>query len=552
MLNLLAAQPLLLLFAVIGLGYLAGNVRLFGFSLGPAAVLFAGLFFGAIDPRLQIPDLVYILGLILFVYTVGLQSGPTFFSSFGPRAIRANLFAFGVITLSAAIALAGSRLFDLDPASVAGVFCGALTNTPALAASVESIRSILQQQGAHADAVRQTLNAPVIGYSISYPFGVIGVLAGFYLIGKLWKRVGPPPAAAAEAEDHEKRGSIFARTYRIVNPGVQRKTTSAALSLYQEPGFVLSRMRRGDITSLVYGDTLLQLNDLVVAVGDSAAHERAKALFGEESIEQLQVENQDFEYRRIEVSDKKVVGKAISELKLQELLDVTITRIRRGDVDFVPGADTVLERGDRVRVITWSGNIDRVIRFFGDSVRQGTEMDFLSLSLGIAIGILLGMVPIPLPGGTTFSLGFAGGPLLTGLVLGRLARSGAVTWTMPFAINLSVRQIGLVLFLAGIGTKAGFGLLPTLAQGGWKLMILGGIITAFGTAVVLAVGSRWLRLSHPAAMGMMSGIQTQPACLAYAVDQASSNVPNIWYASVYPISMIAKILLAQILVSRLL
>jgi len=549
MLDLLASQPLLLLFAVIGLGYLVGSVRVFGFSLGPAAVLFAGLFFGAIDSRLQIPELLYILGLVMFVYTIGLQSGPTFFSSFGPRAFRANLFAFGVIALAALLALAGSRWFDLDGASVAGVFCGAMTNTPALAASVESIRTVLQQQGTAAAAVREALNQPVIGYSVSYPFGVIGVLGGFYLFGRYWRRLGPSPSGGVEGS--ERRGAISARTYRVVNPGIAGKSVSAALSLYQDAGFVLSRLRRGQDTSLVYGETTLQIDDLVVVVGDTAAHARAKAMFGEEAIEQIQAENEEFEFRRIEVSDKKVVGKSLSELRLQELLDATITRVRRGDVDFVPGSETILERGDRVRVVTWAGNMERVIRFFGDSIREGTEMDFLSLSVGVVLGILLGMVPIPLPGGTTFTLGFAGGPLIVGLVLGRLARSGPITWTMPFAVNLSVRQVGLVLFLAGIGTRAGFGFLPTLAEGGWKLMLLGGVITACTTVVVLSLGSRWLRLSHAAAMGMMSGIQTQPACLAYAVEHASSNIPNVWYASVYPVSMIAKILLAQILVSRL-
>jgi putative transport protein len=551
MLDFLATQPLLLLFAVIGLGYLVGSIRVLGFSLGSAAVLFAGLFFGAIDPRLRVPDLVYILGLILFVYTVGLQSGPTFFASFGRRAFRANLFALAVVVIAALMAYVGSRWFDLEAAAVAGVYCGALTNTPALAASMESIRTALQQHGVSAETLRNALDAPVIGYSVSYPFGVIGVLGGFYLFGRLWKQLGPSATTIAESEEGKKPGSIFARTYRVVNPGIVGKPVSAAFALYQDVGFVLSRMRRGDITSLVYGETRLQLGDLVVAVGDATAHERAKAMFGADSIDQIQLENQEFDFRRIEVSDKKVVGKTISALKLQELLDATITRIRRGDVDFVPTGETILERGDRVRVITWAGNIERVIRFFGDSVRQGTEMDLLSFSLGIALGILLGLVPIPLPGGTTFSLGFAGGPLVVGLVLGRLARSGPITWTMPFAVNLSVRQVGLALFLAGIGTKAGFGFIPTIAAGGWKLMILGGLITATVTLVVLAVGSRWLHLSHPAAMGMMSGIQTQPACLAYAADQSSSNAPNIWYASVYPVSMIAKILLAQILVSRL-
>ena len=551
LLDLFAAQPLLLLFAVIGLGYLGGTIRILGFSLGPAAVLFAGILFGSLDPRLKIPDLFYVFGLILFVYTIGLQSGPTFFASFGRRAFRANLFAFGAIALGALLAYLSSRFLNLDPATVTGVFCGALTNTPALAASVETIRTVLQQHGASAELLRGTVSAPVIGYSISYPFGVIGVLLGFALFGRIWKKIGFPVKAAGTTEGEEHHGPISARTYRVVNPGILGKSVSASLSLHQNPGFVLSRLRRGDITSLVYGDTVLENGDLVVAVGDPDALERALTFFGEESPEQVQAENQEFDYRRIEVSDRKVVGKTVASLRLQEMLDATITRIRRGDIDFVPTSGTILERGDRVRVVTWAGNIERVVRFFGDSIRSSTEMDFLSLSLGVVLGILVGMVPLPLPGGSTFTLGFAGGPLVAGLILGRIARSGQVTWTMPFAVNLTVRQVGLVLFLAGIGTKAGDGFVPILLQGGWKLMGVGAVITTCVTVTVMIVAARVLRLAHPEAMGMMSGIQTQPACLAFATEQTSSNVPNVWYASVYPASMIAKIILAQLLISHL-
>lgn len=549
--ELFVSQPLLLLFAVIGVGYLVGTIRVGGFSLGPAAVLFAGIFFGALDPRLKIPDLIYVFGLILFVYTIGLQSGPTFFASFGRRAFRANLFAGGAIMLGAVLAFLSARFLDIDPATVTGVFCGALTNTPALAASVETIRTLVQGQGAPADLLRTSISAPVIGYSVSYPFGVIGVLLGFTLFGRFWKQLGLPQKSVGSADDDGHRGPISARTYRVVNPGIEGKSVSSAMSIHQNPGFVLSRLRRGEVTSLVYAETILAVGDLVVAVGNPEALERARAFFGEEAQEQIQTENQEFDFRRIEVSDRKVVGKTISSLELQEMLDATITRIRRGDVDFVPTSSTVLERGDRVRVITWAGNIERVVRFFGDSVRSSTEMDFLSLSLGVVLGILAGMVPLPLPGASTFTLGFAGGPLIAGLILGRLARSGQVTWTMPFAVNLTVRQVGLVLFLAGIGTKAGDGFVPILLHGGWKLMIVGGVITASVTVSIMYIASRMLSLSYAEAMGMMSGIQTQPACLAYATEQTSSNVPNVWYASVYPASMIAKIVLAQLLISHL-
>jgi putative transport protein len=274
-------------------------------------------------------------------------------------------------------------------------------------------------------------------------------------------------------------------------------------------------------------------------------------LFGRESEREIQTENQEFDFRRIEVSDKRVVGKTIGELNLQEMLDATITRIRRGDVDMVPSSDTVLERGDRVRVLTWAGNIDRLRKFFGDSVRSSSETDFLSLSLGLVLGVLLGMVPLPLPGGSRFTLGFAGGPLIVGLVLGNLNRTGRIIWGMPFGVNVTLRQVGLVLFLAGIGTKAGDGFLQTVQNGGWEVMAAGAVITASVTVVTLFLGVRVLKLSLPAAMGLMSGIQTQPACLAYANEHATTNAPDVWYASVYPASMISKIILAQLLVGQM-
>ncbi|HUI11090.1 MAG TPA: TrkA C-terminal domain-containing protein [Bacteroidota bacterium] len=551
MIDFLASSPLLLLFIVVGLGWLAGSVRVFGFSLGPAAVLFVGIFVGSLDPRLRLPELLYVLGLILFVYTIGLQSGPSFFSSFGRRALRANLFAFGAIVLAAILCWAAARAFLLDGLSMVGVFCGALTNTPALAASIEAIKGAPGSGAAPLADLQARTSAPVIGYSVAYPFGVIGVLVAFHVAGKLGIGGGGGKIEPEQASE-ENPGPLYGRTYRVVNPGVFGKTVASILGDGSHHGFVLSRIRHGEETSLVYGETMLSRDDLVVAVGNVSAHERARVLFGEESGVEIQTENKEFDFRRIDVSDKRVVGKTIRELDLQRLLDATITRVRRGDVDFVPTAGTILERGDRVRVLTWAGNLDRVARFLGDSVRSGSEADFLSLSVGLVLGVLIGIAPLPLPGGGTFTLGFAGGPLIAGLLLGRVQRTGPVTWGMPFSVNLTLRQVGLVLFLAGIGTRAGDGFVQTVEHGGWELMATGGAITALTALLVLAAGSRFLRLSYPSLMGLMSGIQTQPACLAYAAEHGGADAANVWYASVYPVSMIAKIVLAQLLVSRFL
>jgi putative transport protein len=428
------------------------------------------------------------------------------------------------------------------------VFCGSLTNTPALAAGIEAVKAILQDTGAPSVPVRDLVNSPVIGYSVSYPFGVIGVLLGFYLMMR-WSKKGSEKTPANGRTDQEgELKPISSRTFRIVNPGILGKPVSRFLEDERDLGLVLSRLRRGKETTIVYPNDVFQKDDLIVAVGDDRALNRARELFGEESGEQIQYEKQDLDYRRIEVSSKAVAGKTIGELRLQDTLDATITRIRRGDVDFVPTVHTVIERGDRIRVLTWFGNIERVTRFFGDSVRTASEADFFSVSLGIVLGVLVGMVPLPLPGGSSFQLGFAGGPLIVGLLLGWQQRTGKIVWGLPYSANLVLRQVGLVLFLAGIGTKAGDGFLQTMASGGWKFMIIGAGITTITTFLTLTLVARSLHITVPAAMGMMSGIQTQPACLAYANDHSSTNIPNVWYAAVYPVSMIAKIILVQILV----
>jgi putative transport protein len=537
----LAHQPLLVLFLVIGTGYFLGSVSLFRFSLGPAAVLFTGIAVGAIEPRLRIPEFIPALGLILFVYTTGLQSGATFFNSFGQRAIRANLAALGILSLAAALCAAASALWNIAPALIVGVFTGSLTNTPALASSIEALRKATFGF----DNVKHWLDAPVIGYGVSYPFGVIGVLLGFYIFEQL---MSGQRSTADEAVE-EPASDLIARSYRVTNSkaiGVPIK------KLLMGSGAVLSRMKRGATLSLVDGSTVLQRGDIVTAVCENKTHEYLFALFGEASEEALESQRGEMDYRRMEVSNKDVVGRKIKELNFPGPIGATITRLRRGDVDFVPSGDTVIEHGDRVRVLTHRSNMNRVTKYFGDSIRSGSEADFFPVSLGIVLGALVGLLPVPLPGGNSFSLGFAGGPLVVGLILGRIQRTGPIIWGMPFSANLTLRQIGLVLFLAGVGSKAGDGFVRTLAEGGWRLAVIGAIVTTVSTALALTLGVKLMKLSTPEVMGFVSGIQTQPACLAYANKKTSTNAADVWYSAVYPVAMIAKIILAQLLVYLLL
>lgn len=533
----LADQPLLVLFFVIGAGYFLGSISVVRFALGPAAVLFTGIAMGGIDPRLKIPEVVPALGLILFVYTTALQSGSNFFNSFGPRAIRANFVALGVISIGAALCAAAAALWNIGPALIVGVFTGSLTNTPALASSIETIKKITSGF----DNPKQWLSAPVIGYGVSYPFGVIGVLLGFYI----FERLMSGRSSATEVLE-EPAGPVIARSYRVANP---QAVDVPVKKLMAGSGAVLSRMKRGAILSLVDGNTVFRCGDIVTAVCRSKTHENVVALFGEVSEEALEGERGELDYRRIEVSNKDVLGRRIKELNLP---GGTITRLRRGDVDFVPSGDTVIEHGDRVRVLTHRSNLKQVTKYFGDSIRSGSEADFFSVSLGIVLGALVGLLPIPLPGGSSFSLGLAGGPLIVGLILGRIQRTGPIIWGMPFSANLALRQIGLVLFLAGVGTQAGDGFFRTLAEGGWRMAVVGAIVTTVSTALALTLGVKLMKLSSAEAMGFVSGMQTQPACLAYASKKSSTNAADVWYSTVYPVAMITKIILAQVLVYWLL
>lgn len=544
---LLAHNKLLLLFSVIGLGYLLGQIRVHGFSLGVAAVLFVGIAFGALDKRLILPEEIYIVGLVLFVYSVGLQSGPSFFSSFNQKSLRINLFVIAALLISALVAGSFSLLFAMDAPHAAGLFCGALTNTPALAASVEAVKSFTVD---HPEELRdQLVNAPVIAYSLAYPFGVLGVILWFYLFSRVFR-----VDFAREEADRLKEsgvGSIQVRTYRVTNPAVTGKEAWDVLKLIEHRRFVLTRFKRGGEINIILPETVFRKDDLVVAVGAPDALEGAKVILGEESDEQLTLDTAGFEYRRMFVSSEETVGRPIHDLHLEKKFSATITRVRRGDVDFVPSPDTRLELGDRVRVVTRHENIRAVTEFFGDSVKSISETDFLSISLGIVLGVFVGMMPIPLPNGSTFKLGFAGGPLVVSLILGRLQRTGSVTWTMPFNANLVLRQIGLVFFLAGIGIKAGDGFGATVRSGGLGFLAAGALITTVASLFTIVLGYKYLRLPMSAVMGVMSGVGTQPACLAYANQTAKNDQPNMHYAMVYPASMIAKIVLAQVLVSAL-
>lgn len=548
--DLLRESPLLLLLAVTGLGYLVGRIRIWGFSLGVAAILFVGLGIGALHPDLKLPEIVYQLGLVLFVYTMGLASGPGFFGSFKRRGLRDNLMAVGLLGTAAALTGFIGYLLGLRGPIVAGLFSGSLTNTPALAAVVEMLKERSGGMlGAESEAMSRLLAEPVVGYSLAYPLGVIGVIVAMHMFSRLW-RVDFKAEARENGSATDHGGSRIANCdVEITQPNLVGVPVRGIFGGEDKPRLVISRLKRGDRQLIVEATTTFQLGDVVTLVGTDEELERMIPRFGRPSRERPELDRSQLDFRRIFVSSREVAERKIRDLHLQEQFAATITRIKRGDVDLVPTADTVLELGDRVRVVAPRDRMESVTAFFGDSFRHLAEIDIPSVSLGIALGLLVGLIPIPLPGGLVFRLGFAGGPLLVALVLGSLGRTGKVVWNPPYNANLTLRQLGVVLFLAGIGTRAGYAFASTFQELGLTIVLAGAAITFVYSALTLLIGYKVLKMPMAVLIGILSGLQTQPAALAFANEQAESDLPNIGYATVYPTAMVVKIVLAQVLLS---
>lgn len=533
--SLLRDDPILLVFVVAAVGYLAGRIRVGGFGFGVAAVLFAGLAFGMADAELNVPPSLWTLGLVLFVYTVGLAAGPGFLTALRRRGVGANVIVLLAVATSAAAIAATGLVLGIGAEATAGAYTGGLTNTPALAASLEALKGIEPEGGFDAASGRV-----LVGYSVGYPLGVtIALLAVFAIVRR--RRVGSPQGAAP---------GIVVRTALVEHPGVG---TLGEVRRASGDAVAFGRIERGEVQVVAEDDAELRPGDRVTVVGPKAVVARVIDGLGRESTERVELGRGDVDFRRMLVSRGGLAGCSIAELDLQARHGGTVTRLRRGDVDMVAAPGLVVELGDHVRVVAPPGRMEEIARFFGDSYRELRELDLLSFSVGVALGLLVGAIDVPLPDGGTFALGFAGGPLIVGLVLGAIGRSGPIVWQLPHAANMTLRQLGTVLFLAGIGVNAGdaFGS-EILSSDALGVIAAAAVAAATASLVTISIGALMLRLPLRLLTGIVSGMQTQPAVLAYASEQVEDDTEvNVGYATVVPLAMVLKIVLAPLLLRLL-
>lgn len=517
----LVDHPILLLFLVAGVGSVIGRVHLGAFSLGSAAVLFCGLAASAIDDRLVLSEDLQTFGLALFTYTVGVATGPAFAAGLRGRGLRSLATMAAVVAVGVVASLGLADLAGLRSGAAGGLFAGALTNTPALGA-------VLDQADA-ADGAQAT-----VAYSLAYPGGVVGALVAAHLA--LRRRSATTTTGTIEGASP----ALVAWTVLVERPGLP---ALGELRTF-DGGVAFGHHDRGGHVALATADIVPRPGDLVTVVGPEARVAAFAAEVGRRSDRHLTLENRSFDIQRFAISSPALAGRTLGELQLPERFGVLATRIRRSDIDMVADDDLVLELGDRVRIIAPEEQLHRVAELFGDSESRLAEVDFAVAAFGLAAGIALGAVS--LPGG--FSLGAGGGALVAGLVLGAVGRVGPILLTTTHQAALTLRQLGMVVFLAAVGTRSGEAFASSaFSWSGARTVGLGLVVTSLAMTVALLAGRRWCAFDGPALAGAVAGAQTQPAVLAFTEQRAPADpaVP-VGYTSVYPAAMLLKILAAQL------
>lgn len=537
MIEILSEYPLVLLFTVASLGYLLGSIRIGGYSLGVAAVLFTGLAFGASNPNFQIPEIILLLGLSVFVYSIGLSSGPAFFESYRKNGLRDFSFAMAMLLLSGAIAVGVWALFGFSASSITGIYSGSTTNTPALAGVIDYMNNHFP-----ASEANTLVEESVVGFSYSYVMGVLGGIIAIVVMEKVLKI------------DYEKEKESLKNTYpvggklRAITVEVTHDDSCGIplrdLKKKHNWNVVFGRTMQGDKMSLAHWDSTLCKGDLLMVVGDEDELNRVIEILGIRSDSALGYDRSKYDVRRIFVSNPRIAGRTIAELNLNEKFNAIITRIRRGDVDMLAKGNTVLELGDRIRFIAHREDLDALSKYFGDSYQAASKVNLFSFGLGIGLGLILGSIEFQFGSDFSFKLGYAGGPLVVGLLLGALRRTGNIVWTLPYSANVTLQQIGLIFLLTAIGVRSGNAFIESFSSEGLWIFLASSIIALFTAFSILIVGYKFLKMPFSLLMGMVAN---QPAILDFATDRTQNRIPMVGYAMMFPIALISKIIISQVM-----
>lgn len=540
-------HSILLLSFVIAAGIQLGKIKVFGVSLGITLVLFVGIILGHFGFTINHNVIHFFkeFGLILFVYSVGMQVGPGFFSSFKQGGITLNMLACGIVFLGVLTAVILHYATGIPMPTMVGILSGAVTNTPGLGAA----------QQAFSDMHGVSDNTIALGYAVAYPLGVIGIILSIILIKYIFRVSFDKENEQLNSEDSSHTNEAKPISLIVKNPAIFNKTVAELSNLLEHRDFVISRVWRDSNKQIeiASANTVLQENDKVFVITTETDAETIKTFIGEEiDMERKQwirMESQ-FINRRILITKPELNGKRLGQLKLRKLYGVNITRINRAGVDLVAKPGLTLQVGDRVNVVGTETAVSNVEKVLGNSMKRLNEPNLITIFVGIALGIVLGSIPISFPGiPQPVKLGLAGGPLVVAILISRFGyHYKLITYTTQSA-NLMLREIGITLFLACVGISAGDGFVDTIVNnGGFAWIGYGFIITFVPLMIIGCIGRYFCKVNYFTLMGLIAGSTTDPPALAYSNATAGNDAPSVGYATVYPLTMFLRVLTAQLLI----
>ncbi|MDB6006825.1 MAG: aspT [Prosthecobacter sp.] len=534
-----------LIFSIVILGGIGlGNIRFRGVKLGTAGVLFSGLaasHFG-LRPNAEVAHFLKEFGLVLFVFALGMQMGPGFFASLRRQGRMLNAYAFLLVFLGAVVALAGGWMFNMPLPAVAGLFAGATTNTPALGAAQQALAS------AHVDPALVTL--PALSYAASYPLAIVGIIVSLIMLRAFFKMDVAHEAELFRQEQGAGIEPLQRMNLQVENPNLEGVSISEVPGV-QETSVVISRHRPaagGEVTAAT-PETKLHVGDVIMAVGTQTHLAQFGLVIGSMSEENLMKAPGRTTYRRVVLTNQEWLGKTVRELGLDHFHGVAVTRVSRGDLIFTALPDLRLQFGDMLQLVGDEDSLNAATQRLGNAVQMLQETKFAAIFAGILLGVLLGLYPIRIEGlPAPVRLGLAGGPLIVAILMSHLGRLGPMVMHMPINANRALRELGIILFLADVGLLSGEHFAATVFSAqGLQWVLLGVLVTLLPLLIVGFIARKFHRVNFMTLCGLLSGGMTDPPALAFATTMARCDSPAVAYATVYPLTMLLRIVAAQVI-----
>ncbi len=535
------AHSVLLIALVVAAGVVLGKIKIAGVSLGITWILFAGIALSHFGMRLD-EHLIHFIkefGLILFVFSIGLQVGPGFFASFKKGGVRLNMLATGVVLTGVAVTLVIWLLTDVPIATMVGIMSGAVTNTPGLGAA----------QQANTDITGMDNPDIATGYAVAYPLAVVGIIVTMIVLRRVF-RIDHAAEERSACDTNPGKDEELAHklSIRLENPALDGKTVSETHDLIKR-NYVISRIRHGDgSVEMVKSNTVLHTGDDLLVITSPAAAPAITCFLGSEIELQWKQFNSQLVSRRILITKSEINGKSLSQLRLRSF-GVNVTRVNRSGIDLVATPVLTLLMGDRVTVVGTEQSIAEVEKVLGNSLKRLDAPNLFPIFLGIFLGVVLGSIPIVFPGiPQPVKLGLAGGPLVVAILLSRFGPKYKLVTYTTMSANLMLREVGIALFLACVGLGAGEGFVDTVVDGGYKWIGYGVLITVVPIFIIGLIARFGMKTNYFTLMGLLAGSMTDPPALAYANDSSGNDFPAVAYATVYPLTMFLRVLCAQLMI----